>query len=73
MLKNKLFQNKGAGKKLHKTSFVFKKKKEKKNIFYPAGTNLEEQRVTKVIIPISVLTEPLTRRKTPFQKGTTLA
>lgn len=46
--------------------------KEKKYIL-PVGSNLEEQKLTKVIIPISALREPLKRRKSPFQKDTTSA
>lgn len=53
-----------------RTSFAFEKRK---NIFYPVGFNIEMQKLTRAIILISALREPLKRRKTPFQNDTNLA
>jgi hypothetical protein len=45
---------------------------ERKTILYLVSCNLEIQKLAKVIIPVSALRETLKRRKTPFQKDTTL-
>lgn len=70
MVEKRLLQNEEAGRKLHTNKFCSQKKK---NIFYPVGFNLEVQKLTKVIIPISAQREPVKRRKSPFLKDTTLA
>lgn len=71
MIGKKLLQIGEAGERYIRTRFAFEKRKN--NIFYPVGFNREVQKLTKAIILISALREPLKRRKTPFQKDTALA